>query len=171
MKHWFWIVLKYLSKFTYLTNGTLWDYVVFWIWERNYKFNWLINCMHIIIIFIKYYLLKHNTEFWVTAILMWCGLNINTLKSSTVCFLWVVFWNLWKQIIQLPQNWRAIWMYARKSTDAYCSSKEKKVCYILLNYLPSTSPPEEAIFERLKYVVPTTSFLVRRSLKKKMESF
>lgn len=57
------------------------------------------------------------------------------------------------------------------STDAYCSFKEKKVCYILLNYLPSTSPPEEAIFERLKYVVPTTSFLVRRSLKKRKERF
>lgn len=58
-----------------------------------------------------------------------------------------------------------------KSTDPYCSSIEKKVCYIVLNYLPPTSPPEEAIFERLKYVVPTTSFLVRRSLKKKKERF
>lgn len=34
----------------------------------------------------------------------------------------------------------------------------------LLSDLPSTSPPEAAILERCRYVVPTTSFLVRRSL-------
>lgn len=42
----------------------------------------------------------------------------------------------------------------------------REVSYMLLHQLPSTSPPEEAIFERLKYVVPTTSFFVRRSLQK-----
>lgn len=41
------------------------------------------------------------------------------------------------------------------------------VCYTLLKELPSISPPEEAIFERLKYVVPTTSFFVSRSLQKR----
>lgn len=40
----------------------------------------------------------------------------------------------------------------------------------LLSDLPSTSPPEAAILERCRYVVPTISFLVRRSLCKRTGS-
>lgn len=56
--------------------------------------------------------------------------------------------------------------FLRTRTLLFLTIQEKIVSYILLNQLPSTSPPEEAIFERLKYVVPTTSFFVRRSLQK-----
>lgn len=47
MKHCLWIVFKYLSKFTYLTNGTLWDHMVFWIWEITNLIDSLTVCTYL----------------------------------------------------------------------------------------------------------------------------
>lgn len=91
------------------------------------------------------------------------------MKSPIEFFLGALFWKLQKQIILLPENWGTTdkYTFLEHWSLPFFVTQEKTVCYTLLNQLPSTSPPEEAIFERLKYVVPTTSFFVSRSLQKK----